>query len=774
MKLRLCTTLLASVALMETPAMAQSADAAQPSDGGIAEIIVTAQKREQKLNSVPMSISAASGDQLISRSITTPSDLSKIVPGFTYVESASSTPIYALRGIGFNDTSLGARPTVSVYLDEAPLTFSVMSTGAQFDLERLEVLKGPQGTLFGQNSTGGAINYIAAKPTQTFKAGIDVSYGRFNTADFQGYVSGPVSETLSVRVAARAVIGGGWQKSYTRDDTLGEKYMRQGRFLADWRPTDRLKVSINLNGFIDKSDTPASQLIGLIVQAPSQVGSIPLLTSYPLAPKNSRAADWTPGVDYARNNRFYQAIGRIDYDLFDNVTLTSLTSYGHYKTDMKSDSDGTALFTWETNVHGHASTFNQELRASGTSGGLTWLVGGNYSKDKSFEDDFTPHPYSTGALATLPFGATPDSGYRGRQLFDTKAVFGNVDYEIGQMFTLHAGARYTKTDLSYSSCTTAYGSSVDSYLGLYNFFRAKNGLPAVTTADVTDRCISIDSNFHPATNVGELNQHNVSWRAGIDFKPADGQLIYANVSRGYKAGSAPVSPSLLISQFTPVTQEKVTAYEVGFKSTLFDRRVQLNGAVFYYDYLDKQLKGRVKTTPNLFGPLEALVNIPKSSVTGGEIQLTVSPIRGLTLTGAGTYVKTKVRGDFINYTVLASEANFKGNPFPYTPTWQVDGDASYEFDIGSGRKAFLGSSISYRSATNSSFGSAPMLAIDDYTLVDVRAGLAAEDDSWRLTAFGQNIANTYYWTNVAKITDTVRRIPGMPASYGVRFSLRFK
>ncbi|MGE4322141.1 MAG: TonB-dependent receptor [Sphingobium sp.] len=761
-------SLLLAGASMTAAVSAQAQDSA--SDSG--EIVVTAQKREQALSDVPMSVSAATGDQLIKQGVTSAADLGRIVPGFSYVESASSTPIYSLRGVGFNDTTVGARPTVSVYLDEAPLTFSVMSVGAQLDLERVEVLKGPQGTLFGQNATGGAINYIAAKPTTTFKAGFDASYGRFDTADVQGFVSGPITDTLSVRVAGRVLMGGDWQKSYTRDDSLGERYMRQGRIMLDWQPTDRLKVSLNVNGFVDKSDTPASQLIGLVIQSPANVGYVPDLISYPLAPEKARAADWTPGIDYARNNRFYQAIGRIDYDLTDDITLTSLTSYGHYKTDQTSDSDGTALFTWETNIKGKATTFNQEVRLAGLTGGLNWLVGASYARDKTFEDDFVPHPYSTGAYASLPHGITSSTGYRGAQDFKTRAVFGNLDYDLSDMFTLHAGARYTKTKLAYDSCNTGYAESIQSYTNFFNHYRAQIGLAPITTADFQNNCISIDANFYPGSIVGNLNEDNVSWRAGIDFKPSPDHMIYANVSRGYKSGSAPVSPSLLQSQFAPVTQEKLTAYELGFKSS-FGRAIQINGAAFYYDYRDKQLKGRIATVPNIFGPLEALVNVPKSSITGGELQVLLRPAPGLTLNAGGTYLKTKIRGDFVNYTVLAQQANFRGEPFPYTPKWQGTADINYEFDISDDLEMFAGANVSYRSGTNASFGNAELLDIDAYALLDLRAGVQTRDGRWTLTAFGNNVTDKYYWTNVAKITDTVRRLPGMPATYGLRFSYRF-
>ena len=182
----------------------------------VPEIIVTAQKREENLNAVPMSITAVSGEQLKRAGVNEVRDLVKVSPGFSYADSYVGSPIYTLRGIGFSDISLGGRSTVSLYIDQAPIPFAIESRGVNLDLERVEILKGPQGTLFGQNATGGAINFIAAKPTKSFAAGMDASYGTFNASDLSGFISGPLSETLGARLAVQTIKSDPWQRSYTK------------------------------------------------------------------------------------------------------------------------------------------------------------------------------------------------------------------------------------------------------------------------------------------------------------------------------------------------------------------------------------------------------------------------------------------------------------------------------------------------------------------------------------------------------------------------------
>ena len=190
---------------------------------GVSEIVVTAQKRSESANKVGMSITAISGDSLMQRGITSTEDLIKVVPGFQQTEAPRGTPVYAIRGIGFDDSTLGSNSTVALYSDEVPISFAPQARFATLDLERVEVLKGPQGTLFGQNSTAGAINFIAAKPRGVFEAGFDASYGRFNTFELRGFVSGGLSDTLSVRVAGMTAQSSGSQKRYTRDEELGDK-----------------------------------------------------------------------------------------------------------------------------------------------------------------------------------------------------------------------------------------------------------------------------------------------------------------------------------------------------------------------------------------------------------------------------------------------------------------------------------------------------------------------------------------------------------------------
>ena len=372
----------AAQAQIAPQAQADQTDTAQPEAG---EIVVTANKREQKVNDVGAAITAISGDTLAERRITSVQDIAAAVPGLKFADSGSGTPIYTLRGIGFNEESLGVYPSVSVYTDEVPLPFPVLTLRAAFDLERIEALKGPQGTLFGQNATGGAINYIAAKPTNEFQFGADVSYGRFNEVGGNAFISAPLGDKAGVRLAVSGLNSDGWQYSLTRpgDRNGAQKYIA-GRLTLTVEPTPALRMRATVTAWQDKSEPQAAQLIAVRAQNPTSVQ--PGVFAAPFGTQNPRSADWTKTANYVvfkdpangdftivpkttadltprSNRKFIQGALRTDLDLGEVATLTAITSYLNYDQHLYSDKDGTAQAVANigdglANIH----SFNQELR----------------------------------------------------------------------------------------------------------------------------------------------------------------------------------------------------------------------------------------------------------------------------------------------------------------------------------------------------------------------------------------------------------------------------
>jgi iron complex outermembrane receptor protein len=227
---------------------------------------------------------------------------------------------------------------------------------------------------------------------------------------------------------------------------------------------------------------------------------------------------------------------------------------------------------------------------------------------------------------------------------------------------------------------------------------------------------------------------------------------------------------VLASEFVPDKQESVVAYELGVKSFLFNRRLEVDGAIFHYDYKDKQIDGYINEP--IFGVLPALVSIPDSRVQGVELNTAWRPAQGVTINIGGTYLDSRVTKDFHVAGAFGGTVNANGAPFPDTPKWQITSDAQYEFPLTGKYNGYVGGGLSYHGASTGTFGGGPLFDIASYTLLDLRTGVETPDGRWRVELWGRNVTNRYYWTSVQHVEDTVDRVTGMPATFGITLSAR--
>ena len=790
----------ASAAVLVFAAQSANAQAVAPSAGAqarnaadisqVQELVVTAQKREERINDVGMSIQAATGDKLVQMGITDTGDLQKIVPGFQSTPTYYGTYVFTIRGVGFQDTSLAGSPTVSVYLDEAPLPFSALTNGATLDLDRVEVLKGPQGTLFGENATGGAINYVAGKPTDRFVAGVDASYGRFNDADIQGFVSGPVASNLAVRLAARINQSGAWQQGYGQQSgqTIGGKDFINGRISVQWKPTDRFQSLLTLNAWQDKGWSQMPQLYGIAELSPLAPLS-PFIRDYPLAPHNNRAAGWNSCVNNSpfdpianqqlgvllpnlnptvhnppesmgpgsvvqaggqptsceaarKDNTYFNANLRNDLELGGDLTFTSLTSVQRFSRHQGIDSSGMPIQDYQTIQHGKIFSVFQELRLAGKFRGKgNWIVGANYEYDKTWDQFFQTYNASTasptlfafnaalGVNVGLPLGPTSPTDL---QTTDTYAVFAHAEYPILDDLTAIAGIRYTRENKLGGVCANDGGDGTWALVAFALQPALGSTSPVLSppgTCASTGPAPTYNSPPNGALFFAKLDEDNVAWQAGLNWKANPESLLYVNISKGYKGGSFPTVALATFQQTRPVVQEGLLAYEIGAKLTLLHNTLQLNAAAFYYDYTNKQILGAVSDV--LFGALPALVNVPKSRVEGFEISGAYRPdwLPGLTLTPAVSFQDSEVQtssknicapppaqsspalpghiicqpGHYYNFDPYNQYADFTGEQFPSAPKWQGSLDAQYDWVVRDNMKGFIGATVNAVSGTNSFF-----------------------------------------------------------------------
>lgn len=734
---------------------------------------------------------------LENRNIVTPQELVQTIPGMSLAPSTHGTPVFTLRGVGYNADALGVYPAVSVSLDQAPLTFPVLAGHSLYDLERVEVLKGPQGTLFGQNSTGGAINYVAARPTEHLSGGFNIDYGRFNEVHTSAHISGPLSETVGMRLSIDAAHRDDWQYNFTRKDSNGEQNYVAARLVTEWAASDRLRFTLNVNGSVDRSEPQALQLIASLPSNPG-APTVEELTAV-LAPHKLRAANWsnsgragnalqsaTDSGEPSGNRKLFQAFLRTDLDITDDVALTSITTYNHLKQNMAFDLDG-SQYELVDNPHddGTIDDFSQELRLSNGAGGgaaFRWTVGANYNHSRVKEyQDIT---YGDNSLSNAGTNFIHASGVDNRSRMNTYAAFANGEYDLGPQVTLKAAVRYTKSINKNAMCN--FDPMDDQNAAeLFMLLGQLVGGQSITLG--RGDCYTLnDQNLPGDVFLSKLSEDNVSWKVGVDFRATASTLIYANISRGYKAGSFPVLTASLQSQLVPAKQESVTSYEAGLKTRFFNNKILLSSAVFYQDYRDKQIQGTVAT--GLFGLLQRLDNLPKSHIFGIEADLTARPVTGLTLTGSASYLKTKV-DRYSGTSVFGVDTNFAGSRLPFAPSWTLVGDLDYRIPMGTGGAVFVGGSVNYRTSVDTYVGGSSLaipdngvnrwtkrvpFRIDGYALFDARLGYEFPGDRVTASLWGKNVFNQYHVQNIISYNDAITQAVGMPATYGVSLNVKWR
>ena len=742
------------------------------------EVVVTAQKRSESVNDVPLSITALSGDSLDRFGITDTRDLSKVTPGFSFSKSGVGTPVYTLRGVGFNDQSFFASPTVSVYVDEVPLPFSFMTKGASLDLERVEVLKGPQGTLYGRNTTGGAINYIVNKPTDTLSWGASGTYSRFETTEVSAFVSGPITERLRARIAIKDMQSRkGWQKSVSRpDDELGTVDRQALRALAEWTPTDTLDVRLSFDMWRDRSEAQTPQAIAVIPQNPFTGAAVqsPRVENAELVPvdtDDNRIADWSNEFDWHLNDKFMGGALNLRWSITDDLSLTSISSYGDARSDGSMLPAGLDALVSDYRIDAIIRTMSQELRLEGIWGdSFDWMIGTNFGFDQGSQHN---HAYDRDVSSAFPIlGVTAlftEVGVTGANEASQESLFVNTNWQPTDSWKFTLGARYNNEKTEFEGCS--FDETTTEGTGLAPLFTAVALTRGSVTPIAAGECFSLDDEGSNDIFQGELNENSISGRFAANFTPNDDTLIYASYSRGTKSGGFPVLPASDQSQYEPVTQEKLSAFEVGSKLGFNDGAGQFNNAIFYYDYTDKQLLTRVRDP--FFGPLPILKNAPSSIVYGAELSVSSAPFAGLYVSLAASYIKTKIK-EFESLDINGDPQDFAGRPFNYSPKVQANALVDYSFAISQEWDGGIGIDVSYSDQSNATLEGNELYNLRAYTIVNARFRVSTVDERWSMSAWGRNITNEFQAVNVYSIADVVGRYTGMPATYGFTLNYRYE
>ncbi len=648
----LATSALASPAFAQAEANPEN----EQSDSGLQEIIVTAEKRAVNIQDVPIAVTAVSGDELRDRHVTDAAGLIGLVPNLGFNTAVGETRI-AIRGITFeNISATGAEARVAYHLDGVYLSRSGNINGTFFDVDRIEVLRGPQGTLFGRNAIAGAVNLISRDPTDNFEGYLQADVGNYSSVVVEGAVSGPIAEGVSFRIAGRSSDHSGYGKNLVTGNDVDNQHQRDFRAKLKIEPSANFSTILSADYTQSRGNTTYFYAGGAYASSFAPLG-LPI-------PAANNLRDITSNVDPKNRSTFYGFGANSTLKLSDELSLVSVTSYRHGEEFLLHDNDYTGASLVDQAEFGSKSRqFSEELRLQGDYDWGNFLLGGYYFNEKYVSGSIVPvNPVLFGGpdilLDALRYGGTLKT--------KSYAAFAQATFNVSDNLHVTVGARYTKDQKRREGA----------------FFQFDFGAIGPFVADNCRAPCGV-SNGVLAANIqplGKKSWGNFSPKVTIQYDLSDDANIYATFSKGFKSGA--FQPGL--DTFgNGVNPEKLTNYEAGFKGELLDRRLRVNLAGFYYDYKNLQvfqvLNGAVGAV---------LQNAAAAKLYGAEAEITAIPTDGLQINLSGALMHSEFT-DFLSLdptrrtggtgcdplTLICSLA---GNRLPSAPTYTFNAGIQYK------------------------------------------------------------------------------------------------
>lgn len=731
------------------------ADVAEPgNDAYLEEVLVTARRRLETLQEVPVSVSAFSADRLKELQADDISGIQHSVPNLYLDRGDASNAVIFLRGIGQNDSLAFVESGVAVYVDDVFISRTQAAFLDLFDVERVEVLRGPQGTLYGRNSPGGAIKFISRAPPEEFEAYAEAGAGRFDFLTFKGSVGGTlVEDRLRGKVAVSAVKHRGFARNSFTGGQDGDTESLAWRVGLAYTPTDDFEVTLTADGKVDRPDTSRSPIRAtgvLFFEDPFNDPSTPTV----LGPNEDHYIAET-NANGLSDLTSYGFTLKADWRVSDAWSLESISSWREMEFDLVLDTDGAPVPLIDVVLFQDQWQFSQELRATYDAGrGLTFTGGVYYFHD----DDLTLSGFDahSGAIFGFPlvsFGAPGSQLADTDQETDSIAVFGHATLDLTPKWGLELGLRYTYDEKS-------------SRRRFENFF---------------DPDLRVTQDFPPFLQgvgiPGVPIQGKEDWdaltpRAALSYRATDDILLYASAARGFKSGGLDGRATTDFA-FAPFSPEKVWAYEGGVKSSWADHRLTANLAYFYNRYRDLQVTsfGRDAET----GFFQSLfTNAAAARIQGVELELAARPADALTLTASVGYLDAEYRK--FESLVNGVPQDVSDRSLINSPKWNASAAATFETPISAGLIGALHVDGSYRSDAANEITDSPVLGQDDYVLLNAYVALMTADQRWEVRFGGRNLTDRdirVQGFNLAEFPGVQTSFFGARRSWDVRLFFRY-
>lgn len=737
-------------------------EAASSLDG---EIVVTARKREESLQDTPISITALTGSGLEARGVRNTEALGNIVPNLTlqnnpaFSGASNSATIY-IRGVGQQDFVPTVEPGVGVYVDGVYVARSIGAILDMVDFERIEVLRGPQGTLFGRNTIGGAISITSKAPNQTLSGYGSLAYGTDNLVVVKGGINLPLGEKSALRASVGWFNQDGYVLRPFDGKKLGDANRLAGRVALRVEPADGWKVDLAFDGTTARENGPAISLIGINfgrtidpntppfadinnIIASVTSGGAPVPCATAAAPINLAVAgcydnryllgsDRNAGTapSYSRSDIWGLSLTN-SVELSDSIDLKSITAFRHLKGTFARDGDGSPAIIAQYTDLLKQKQFSQEIQLLGKSldGKLTWILGGYYFKESGLN--------TNGLTFTI-------SEFRSGGDFSNEslAAFTQGTYAITDKLSLTAGIRYTRDNKAFHPDQVIIQNRA-AFLG----------------PPFDSPIFAAGTRILPDVNA-KVNFSEVTPMVNLAFKPSESVMTYATWSRGFKSGgfSQRVFPPIIPGVTTPILDpvkvipsfapEKVDAYELGFKFQTPDRSLTLNASAFYTDYKDLQVQVFTSVAP-------VFQNAASATIKGFELEAQARPVKGLFLEFAAGL--TDASYDQINQATTFIN---KDNAFERVSKWTLSGGVTYEYEMDGGAKIRPRLDWSYRSKFFNNTFNTPQIAQKGYHLFNASLSWVSTGDRFNASAGVKNIGDKRYLMSGVTV-DAVQAFEGV-------------
>ena len=738
---------------------------------GIETIVVTAQKRQQSVQQVGIAITAFSGDQIEDLGYENAQQVTAMSPGVSTIQpNGPSSFFVSIRGVGQNDFSGDHQESpVAIYIDEAYISAASGAGFQLFDLERVEILRGPQGTLFGRNATGGLVHYISKRPTSDVEGYAKLTLGRYNQLKVEGAIGGGLGESVAGRFSfLRNTHDPYVTNTIGKDLGNGDDWAVRGQLLFEFDQGDWLFIAkageqdID-SGFFEHSTSRVNPITGL-----GEVTSGGNFTQLQWQEPN----DGVHTGSY--NNIGYNIIetrgitSNFRWDFNHNISFTSVTDYFSLKKEYLEDSDASPADFFNFLLNSDLSQFSQDFRISGDGNSLHWVVGLYYL---NIEGDFANGGQTRQYFEALGFPGTGDNGGPNGiyNPFSTKtkssAIYGQVEYQLTDSVTLIGGARYSNEKKSQD---------FKSYY--VEFDGTSTGIANEDTFELGGAVFDYSSaTYKAATKEDGL----VTAKLELDWQVDSDLMIYTSYNRGIKAGgyNAPLDITDLVDG-NAVTgtvddmsfdEEILHAFEIGFKSDFLDNTLRINGAIYTYDYKDYQAFRLEGLTQYVFNT--------DATVNGLELELRAQPTEDLELMLGIGYIDNNVEDAY-----RLPNGQLVDRVAVMTPEWNINGLARYQWELSNGGVVSAIADFSYMSEHYFQLKNAPTGKEDGYTLVNMRVNYTTLNDLWSVSAFVNNVFDQEYRQMVFDLSASPEQggfgmsenYYGQPRWYGVSFTYRWE